>query len=123
MFCNKMTSRILMIRKKWEDSVNFHDLNGVMRCYDTKAIFKGTMNTQFTVKHDDIRAYFENIFAKNVSVKFIGTPKIQRFGQVFIDYGDYEFCVDGKTVKAKYSVVYTNPENPCIVSHVSYKSM
>lgn len=118
-----MTTSILMCRRRWENSVNGHNLSEVLRCYDTNAIFKGTMNTQFTAKRDDIRAYFENIFAKNVSVRFIGTPKIQRFGEVFIDFGDYEFCIDGKPLKAKYSFVYTNPERPRIVSHISYKSM
>ena len=117
-----MTSQILVLRQRWQDSVNSHDINRVLECYNPEAIFKGTVNADFTTSRDHIRVYFENIFKRNVSVRFIGAPKLKQFGDVYIDYGDYEFCIDRKVLRAKYTFSYTGSETPRIICHTSYKT-
>lgn len=116
-----MSSQSLLLRQRWQDGVNAHDINKVLECYTSDAIFKGTVNTHFTEEKDHIRRYFDNIFKRNVSVRFIGTPRIKQFASICIDYGDYEFCIDGNTLRAKYTFVYNIASHPQIISHLSYK--
>ncbi len=116
-----MLVEVLKLRQKWQDSVNAHSIGDVMECYDREAVFKGTVNGQFSPNNEGIRDYFEVIFKKHVSVRFIGMPKIRQFGDTYIDYGDYEFCVDRKVLRAKYAFTYLDGDTPKIISHLSYK--
>ena len=118
-----MYGQILVLRRKWEDSVNSHSISDILKCYEDEAIFKGTISNQFTTRKQDIRQYFENIISKNVSVRFIGTPTVKKIGGTYMDYGNYEFCVDHQTVRAKFCFVYTDSSNPKISSHISFKSL
>ncbi len=118
-----MSENILRLRQKWQDAVNTHSTSEVMECYHDNAVFKGTVNGQFSSDNQDIRNYFEAIFKKHVSVRFIGMPKIRQFGDTYIDYGDYEFCVDHQALRAKYAFTYLDGETPKIISHLSYKIM
>lgn len=114
--------KILLLRKKWSDSLNSQNIAGIMECYDDNAIFKGTMNGRFTANREDIRNYFESMISKKATVRFIGNPKIKQFDKAYIEYGEYEFCVNNQTLYAKYSFTYILNKRPYIISHVSYKN-
>jgi uncharacterized protein (TIGR02246 family) len=93
----------------WADAFSRHDLEGLLRLYDTDAVFWGTSSPTLRDTPETIRDYFKGVPSSRMVVK-VGDARVRVYGDVAVATGHYTFVDqrDGKEVAraARFSFTY-----------------
>ena len=116
MMSDSITSELL---QKWTDAVKSGDPKQVTSLYQDDGILLGTFSNKERVGHELILEYFENLLKSPVEVQIVSeNPHV--FESAAVNSGHYNFVTGGKTINARFSVVYhKNNADWKIVSHHS----
>lgn len=94
----------------WKRNIDTKNLDGVVNDYSEDAILLATFGKQILYGSKSIKGYFDDLFKKqNLSVEFINPDFVEKFKEVYIVAGVYNFKyrennID-KVVKARYTFV------------------
>ena len=94
----------------WKRNIDTQNLDGVVSNYSKDAILLATFGKQILYGSNSIKGYFNDLFKKqNLSVEFLNPEFVQKFKEVYIVAGVYNFKyrengID-KVVKARYTFV------------------
>jgi len=94
----------------WKRNIDTQNLDGVVNDYSEDAILLATFGKQILYGSNSIKGYFNNLFKKeNLSVEFSNPEFVQKFKEVYIVAGVYNFNYTEnnvkKVVKARYTFV------------------
>ena len=103
----------------WVNTIKNGDPKQVANLYHENGILLGTFSPKERVGHELILEYFENLLQSPVEVKIVSEhPHV--FESSAVNSGLYNFVTNGKTIKARFSFVYTKSgEEWKIISHHS----
>ncbi|MDC0200052.1 SgcJ/EcaC family oxidoreductase [Candidatus Nitrosopelagicus sp.] len=104
----------------WVDKIRTNDPNQVASLYHDDGLLLGTFSDIERKGYDLILEYFENLFKSKVDVEIVTQHKHGYSDSILSNSGLYNFIVDGKTVHARFSFVFTKTGNDWkIISHHS----
>ncbi|WP_299293626.1 nuclear transport factor 2 family protein [Nitrosopumilus sp.] len=90
----------------WVEKIRTNDPNQVAELYHPEdGLLLGTFSDIERPGHDLILKYFENLLKSQVDVEIVTQHKHETDSLV-ANSGLYNFIVDGKTVKARYTFVF-----------------
>ena len=89
----------------WAEKIRTNDPKQVASLYHDDGLLLGTFSDIERKGHDLILAYFENLLKSQVDVEIITQHKHET-DSITVNSGLYNFIVDGKTVKARFSFVF-----------------
>ena len=90
----------------WVDKIRTNDPKQVVSLYHDDGLLLGTFSDIERKGHDLILDYFENLLKAKVDVEIVTEHKHETESLV-TNSGLYNFIVDGKTVNARFSFVFT----------------
>ena len=103
----------------WVDKIRTNDPKQVASLYHDDGLLLGTFSDIERKGHDLILDYFENLLKAKVDVEIVTQHKHENETMV-VNSGLYNFIVDGKTVNARFSFVFTKTDDGWkILSHHS----
>ena len=103
----------------WVEKIRTNDPKQVVSLYHDDGLLLGTFSDIERKGHDLILDYFENLLKAKVDVEIITQNKHESETMV-VNSGLYNFIVDGKTVNARFSFVFTKTDDGWkILSHHS----
>ena len=103
----------------WVDKIRTNDPKQVVSLYHDDGLLLGTFSDIERKGHDLILDYFENLLKAKVDVEIVTQHKHETETTV-VNSGLYNFIVDGKTVNARFSFVFTKTDDGWkILSHHS----
>ena len=103
----------------WVKKIRDNNANQVAELYHDDGLLLGTFSDIERHGKKLIFNYFENLFKSKIDVEII-TQHEHKTDSLIVSSGLYNFRVDGKTIKARFSIVFikTN-ESWKILSHHS----
>ena len=103
----------------WVDKIRTNDPKQVVSLYHDDGLLLGTFSDIERKGYDLILDYFENLLKAKVDVEIVTQHKNETETMV-VNSGLYNFIVDGKTVNARFSFVFTKTDDGWkILSHHS----
>ena len=103
----------------WVNAIKSGDPKQVTSLYNQDGILLGTFSAAERVGYELILEYFVNLLKNPVEVDVISEHP-HDFESSAVNSGLYNFVTDGKTIKARFSFVYTKSgEEWKIISHHS----
>ena len=94
----------------WKKNIDTKNIDGVVNNYSEDAILLATFGKQILYGSKSIRNYFIDLFKKkNLSVDFINPDFVEKFKEIYVVAGVYNFNYTEndvkKVVKARYTFV------------------
>ena len=104
----------------WVDKIRTNDPKQVASLYHHDGLLLGTFSDIERKGYDLILQYFENLLKSKVDVEIVTQHKHET-DSIVTNSGLYNFIVDGKTVKARFSFVFiqTGDKNEILSHHSS----
>lgn len=105
--------------KNWVTKIKENDAKQVVDLYHDNALLLGTFSNIERSGKEPIFNYFKNLLQSKVDVELV-TIHEHKTDSVIAKSGLYNFIVDGKIIKARYSFLFVKiMENWKILSHHS----
>ena len=105
--------------KTWVKKIRNNNANEVLKLYHDNGLLFGTFSGIERRGKELIFNYFENLFKSAIDVEII-TEYEHKTDSMMVSSGFYNFKVDDKTIKARFSFVFVNTKGSWkILSHHS----
>ena len=105
--------------KIWVEKIRGNNANQVAELYHDDGLLLGTFSNIERHGKESIFNYFENLLKSKIDVEII-TKHEHKTDSIIVSSGFYNFKVDGKTIKARFSFVFVkNKKSWKILSHHS----
>ena len=107
------------ILRSWVEKIRGNNASQVTELYDDDALLLGTFSDIERHGKELIFNYFENLLKSKIDVEII-TQHEHKTDSMIVSSGLYDFKVDDKTIKARFSFVFVKTkESWKILSHHS----
>ena len=105
--------------KNWVEKIRENNANQVAELYHDDGLLLGTFSNIERQGKELIFNYFENLFKTKINVEII-TQHEHKIDSIIVSSGFYNFEVDNKTIKARFSFVFIKAKGSWkILSHHS----
>ena len=105
--------------QNWIDKIKKKDATKIAEMYHKDGILLGTFSNIERKGHSLILDYFQNLFLSQIDVKIITKHQYETKSMSTVS-GLYNFLVDGKEIKARFSFVFIKTKKEWkILSHHS----
>ena len=105
--------------KNWVEKIRGNNANQVAELYHDDGLLLGTFSNIERHGKELIFNYFENLFKTKINVEII-TQHEYKTDSIIVSSGFYNFKVDNKTIKARFSFVFIKTKGSWkILSHHS----
>ena len=101
----KFSETMTGMLETWVEKIRTNDPNQVAALYHDDGLLLGTFSDIERPGHELILKYFENLLKSKVDVEIVTQHKHETDSLV-VNSGLYNFIVEGKTVKARFSFVF-----------------
>lgn len=102
MFVGKLVHR-------WAFKFNFKNPSSLVNLYSKDAILLPTFNKNIIHDKKEMKDYFENLKNDNIFVRIRNVDERICYG-TDIEYGEYDFIINGRIHKARYNFVMTEED-------------
>ena len=103
----------------WVEKIRENNANQVAELYHDDGLLLGTFSDIESYGKELIFNYFENLFRSKINVEII-TQHEYKTDSIIVSSGFYNFKVDNKTIKARFSFVFIKTKGSWkILSHHS----
>ena len=107
------------VLQNWVKKIRTNDANQVAELYHDDGLLLGTFSNKERHGKSLILKYFKKLLKSKVDVEII-TQHVHKTNTILVSSGLYNFIVNGITIKARYTFVFSkNKNNWKILSHHS----
>jgi len=99
----RTTAEIPKIIKVWTDAISLQNPKIMTSFYCDNAVLLGTFSTPYEVGKDQIYDYFVDFLTAKKMSCIILEQVCQQVGLVRVSSGVYEFTIDGKITRARFT--------------------